>query len=118
LVDGRNIDRQLKNVRIAFAEEGRRALQYYALIYDLVDDYIERRSALRAAHLKLAAESHDRGELVLAGAFAEPTDQALLVFRAPDRSVPEAFVREDPYRTHGLVKSWKVRPWTVVVGNQ
>ena len=90
---------------------------YYALIYELCDDYMERRAAFRAEHLKLAEKSHARGELVLAGAFAEPPDQALLIFRATDRSVAERFVREDPYVIHKLVKSWKVRPWTVAIGN-
>jgi len=93
-------------------------MPYYALIYDLVDDYFERRAIFRAEHLKLASESHARGELQLGGAFAEPPDQALLIFRADDRSVPERFVREDPYVVNGLVKSWKVRPWTVVIGNK
>ena len=93
-------------------------MPYYALIYDLVDDYIERRAAFRAEHLKLAADSHARGELLMGGAFAEPADKALLIFRAEDRSVPEAFVREDPYVLNGLVKSWEVRPWTVAIGNK
>lgn len=93
-------------------------MSYYALIYELVDDYIERRAQFRAEHLKLAADSHARGELLMAGAFAAPPDNALLIFRAEDRSVPEAFVRQDPYVIHGLVKSWKVRPWTVVIGNK
>jgi len=55
---------------------------------------------------------------VLAGAFAEPVDQALLIFRAKDRSAPEMFVGQDPYVRHGLVRSWKVRPWNVVIGNR
>jgi uncharacterized protein len=93
-------------------------MSYYALIYDLVDDYIERRAAFRAEHLKLAEDAYERGELVLAGAFAEPPDEALLIFRTADRSVLERFVRSDPYVTHGLVKSCKVRPWTVVIGNK
>jgi uncharacterized protein len=92
-------------------------MPYFALIYELVDDYIERRTAFRTEHLKLAEEWHARGEIVLAGAFAEPADRALLIFRAQDRSVPEAFVRQDPYVKNGLVKSWKVRLWNVVIGN-
>ena len=93
-------------------------MPYYALIYELVDDYIERRGAFRAEHLKLAAEWHARGELLMGGAFAEPPDKALLIFRSEDRSVPETFVRKDPYVINGLVKSWKVRNWTVVIGNK
>jgi len=93
-------------------------VSYYALIYELIDEYIERRAVFRAEHLKLAAASNARGELVLAGAFAEPPDQALLIFQAADRKVPERFAREDPYVLNGLVKRWKVRPWTVVTGNK
>lgn len=93
-------------------------MPYYALVYDLVDDYMRRRGEFRGEHLKLAVASHARGELLLAGAFAEPPDQALLIFRAKDRGVPEVFVREDPYVIHRLVKSWKVRPWTVVIGDE
>jgi len=54
---------------------------YYALFYDTVDDFIARRAADRGEHLRLVREAHARGELVLAGALAEPPDRALLVFR-------------------------------------
>jgi uncharacterized protein len=90
---------------------------YFALIYELVDDYLARRGAFRDEHLKLAREAHARGEIVIAGAFAEPPDKALLVFRAEDRAVPESFASGDPYVTNRLVKRWEVRPWTVVIGN-
>jgi uncharacterized protein YciI len=92
-------------------------VSYFVLRYDLVDDYLERRAALRDKHLGLARAAFERGELLLAGALADPVDQALLVFRALDRSVAEAFARRDPYVVHGLVARWEVRDWTVVVGN-
>ena len=88
----------------------------FALIYDLVDDYLERRAPLRAEHLALATAAVQRGELRLAGAFADPADTALLVFDCDDASVPETFAQADPYVRAGLVKHWRVRPWTVVVG--
>jgi uncharacterized protein len=90
---------------------------YYVLLYEFVDDYIARRAAFREEHLKLARESNARGELAMGGAFADPPDKALLVFRAEDRSVPESFARHDPYVTNGLVTRWEVRAWTVVIGN-
>ena len=37
-------------------------------------------------HLQLAREAHQRGELVLAGAFADPPDGAALVFNVDDVS--------------------------------
>jgi hypothetical protein len=92
-------------------------MNYYALFYHVVDDFVSRRSAFREEHLRLAREAHRRGELLLAGALADPADRALLVFRAADRSVAEDFARNDPYVTHGLVTRWEVRPWSVVIGN-
>lgn len=93
-------------------------MNYYALIYDVVDDYITRRAGFRTEHLRLAREAYDRGELVLAGAFADPSDQALLVFHVSNPSIVENFAKNDPYVLNGLVKQWRIRPWTVVVGNK
>lgn len=87
-------------------------------MYYVVDDYVSRRAAFREEHLRLAREANQRGELILAGALSDPTDRALLVFRAPDSSVVENFVRNDPYVTNGLVTRWEVRSWAVVIGNE
>jgi hypothetical protein len=90
---------------------------YYALLYDMVGDYIARRATFRQEHLKLAAESHARGELLMGGAFADPADRGLLIFRAENRGVAESFARKDPYVLNGLILRWEVRQWTVVIGN-
>jgi uncharacterized protein len=89
---------------------------YYLLEYALIDDYLARRAAFREAHLALAREAHRRGDLILAGALAEPPDRAVLVWRTDDRSVVERFIDGDPYVHNGLVTSWTIRPWTVVIG--
>lgn len=91
-------------------------MPYFALIYEVADDYLSRRTGFRQEHLGLAAAAHERGEIVLAGAFADPADRALLIFRGADRSVAESFARKDPYVLNGLVKKWEIRPWTVVIG--
>jgi uncharacterized protein YciI/heme-degrading monooxygenase HmoA len=93
-------------------------MNYYALLYELVDDMVNRRVPFREEHLRLAREARDRGELVLAGALTEPVDRALLVFHVDDISKVEAFARKDPYVLNGLAKKWEVRPWNVVVGNE
>jgi len=93
-------------------------MPYYALFYEMVDDFVTRRAPFRDEHLNLARESQSRGQLVLAGALTDPPAGALLVFNAPDASAVEAFVQRDPYVANGVVRQWKVRPWTVVVGNQ
>ena len=89
---------------------------HYLLFYDVVHDYVERRAAFRAEHLALARAAVERGELLLGGALAEPIDQSVLLFNADSPAVAEAFAKADPYVTNGIVKSWRVRPWTTVVG--
>jgi uncharacterized protein YciI len=93
-------------------------MAYYALIYYVVDDFTSHRAPYRDDHLRRAGEAHRRGELLLAGAFSDPPDRALLVFRTPDASVVQDFARHDPYVTSGLVTRWEVRSWTVVIGDE
>jgi uncharacterized protein YciI len=89
---------------------------HYLLMYDLVDDYVERRKPLRRAHLAHAGTFVARGELLLGGALAEPVDTAVLLFRGDSPAAASAFAAADPYVLEGLVKSWRVRPWSTVVG--
>lgn len=89
---------------------------YQVLLYDLADDYLDRRPAFREEHLGLARASAKRGELAMAGALADPADQAILVFHGDDPGVAERFAEVDPYVLNGLVTRWRVRPWTVVIG--
>jgi uncharacterized protein YciI len=90
---------------------------HYLLSYELAPDYLERRGQFRTPHLQLAWQAQERGELVLAGALAEPADTALLLFQGDSPAAAEAFARADPYVTEGLVLSYKVRPWNTVVGD-
>lgn len=91
-------------------------MSYCLLLYEYVEDYVERRAPFRAAHLALAQAAHDRGELVMAGALADSPPGAVFVFSVDDRSVVETFVGADPYVEGGVVTSWRIRPWNVVVG--
>ncbi|MFI5209656.1 MAG: YciI-like protein [Gemmatimonadales bacterium] len=89
---------------------------HYLLFYDVVPDYAARRVPLRAEHLALGRASVARGELVLGGAYADPIDGAVLLFRGASPAVAADFARADPYVREGLVKRWWVREWTTVVG--
>lgn len=89
---------------------------HYLLFYDVAPDYLERRAAYRDAHLQLAWNAQVRGELLLAGALAEPVDGAVLLFQGDSPAVAEQFARNDPYVRNGLVIAWRVRLWTTVVG--
>ena len=89
----------------------------YLLIYDLAPDYIERRAAFRAEHLALAWDAVSKGQLVLAGALANPPDKAVFHFRGDSAAAAEAFANADPYVRSGIVTRWRVREWTTVVGD-
>jgi hypothetical protein len=92
-------------------------MAHYLLLYDLAPNYLERRASLRDEHLSLAWAAVARGELVLAGALAEPVDGAVLLFSGSSPEVASAFAAADPYVKNGLVTNWRVRPWTTVVGD-
>lgn len=91
-------------------------VKYFILFYEVVDDYLECRGAYRAEHLEMARAATKRGDLRYAGAYAEPADGAALVFRGEDEGIARAFAEADPYVINGLVESWHVRQWSVVIG--
>ena len=89
---------------------------YYLLTYDVVQGYLQKREAYREEHLKLAISAADRGELRLGGALTEPTIGAALLFEGSCAKVAEDFATRDPYVLNGLVKSWHVNEWSIVLG--
>ncbi len=89
---------------------------HYLLFYEVDENYLARRAEFRNAHLELAWKASERGELVLAGALANPVDGSVLLFKGDSAEVAEKFAKVDPYVTNGLVKRWHVREWTTVVG--
>jgi uncharacterized protein YciI len=90
---------------------------HFVMFYEFTADYLQRRGEFRNEHLRLAWESQKRGELVLGGAYADPADGALLLFKCESETVPQEFARTDPYVRNGLVTRWTVRRWTTVVGD-
>ncbi len=89
-------------------------MPHFLLSYELAPDYLERRPQFRDAHLALAWQAADSGALLLGGAVGDPVESALLLFTDVDSA--DAFARADPYVREGLVKSWRVTPWSTVVG--
>jgi uncharacterized protein len=91
---------------------------HYLMFYEVADDYAEKRMPFRAAHIAYARKAVARGDLVLGGALASPADGAVFVFRSSTPAAAEAFAAGDPYVVNGLVRKWRVREWTTVVGAQ
>lgn len=86
----------------------------YVLLYDYVSDAAQRRVPFRQQHLDLLKGLHQRGQVVLAGAWNDPLDGAAIVFK--DRKAAEDFIKADPYVANALVTRWRVREWNVVIG--
>ena len=91
-------------------------MKHFLLFYEAGQDYLERRPQFRSMHLDHAWAAQQRGELIVAGALADPVDGAVLMFAGEDSSVGEQFACADPYVVNGLVARWHVREWTTVVG--
>lgn len=91
---------------------------YYILFYKTVPEYLEKRGNYRNEHLALAEKAKAEGQLVMAGALADPADGAVLVFKGDSVKVAEDFAKNDPYVQNGLIAEWSVRPWTVVIHNE
>ena len=85
------------------------------LLYEYVSDIVERREPHREGHLANARKWKDDGRLVMGGALGEPPHGAAFVFRVEDPSAVEEFVAADPYVDAGLVTTWRVVAWKVVV---
>lgn len=84
----------------------------YVLLYDYVEDILERREPFRAEHLGNIRAGQEDGRILMAGPLGDPPRGGLLVFA--DQPAAEAFAQADPYVTNGLVTNWRVDPWTLV----
>lgn len=89
---------------------------HWLVFYDVVDDYLGRREEFRPEHLRHVGQAHERGLLVMGGAYADPADGAAIVFKTEDRGEIEHWIEDDPYVRNGLVTEWRIRSWNVGVG--
>lgn len=92
-------------------------MKHFLLIYEADGDYAERRTPFRAAHLAHARAAKERGDLVLAGALANPVDGSILVFKGETDAAARRFAEQDPYVANKVVQRWRIREWTTVVGD-
>ena len=91
-------------------------MKYYMLTYLFSKDYIEKRGEFRESHLALADKFYKKGVLLMGGALSRPADKAILIFRSEGENDAKDFVKADPYVKNGLVESWELREWKVLVG--
>ena len=90
-------------------------MNYYILDYITSGNYLEERVKYRKEHLNHATEYFNEGYLILGGAI-DAANEAVMVFKADSDKIVEAFAQNDPYVKNGLITSWSVKKWNVVIG--
>ncbi len=84
------------------------------LLYDYVEDMVDRRAPHREAHLARITEQREAGRVVMAGALGDPPLGGALVFKGVDPEQVDRFARDDPYMKAGLITAWRAQPWKLV----
>jgi uncharacterized protein YciI len=87
---------------------------HHILLYEYVDDIVERRTPYREAHLARIQADREAGGIVMAGPLGDPPHGAAIVFRGLDEHAIEDWASEDPYVHAGLVTARRVELWKVV----
>lgn len=87
---------------------------HHILFYEYVEGMGERRGPYREAHLARIKAEQDAGHISHAGALGNPPHAAAIVFEGVEPEHIEAFARDDPYVTAGLVTVQRIEPWTLV----
>ena len=88
----------------------------FAALISYPPDVLERRAPHRSAHLAYMEDLRRNGRALMGGAFADPVDGALILYRAETPDEVRRIMDEDPYGRIGLFDDVRIREWTVVVG--
>ena len=84
-------------------------MKYYVLFYEVVYDYLSRRSTFRAEHLRYAQQAQQRDELILAGALSDRTIGPSSCSTRPPGLRSNIRPQYVTYVINGLVTRWEVR---------
>ena len=88
----------------------------YVLFYESADDVAVRARPHFAAHRARLDEFHGRGELLMVGTFGDPQAQGSMAIFST-REAAEAFVADDPFVVHGVVRRYELREWNEILVN-
>ncbi len=88
--------------------------EHHLLLYEYVEDMLERRGPYRDTHLDRIAAEKEAGNVIMAGALGDPPHGGAFVFKGVDPEAIQEFVRNDPYVEAGLVTDWRIEPWKLV----
>ncbi|WP_298348995.1 YciI-like protein [uncultured Dokdonia sp.] len=92
-------------------------MKYYILTYTFIENYLEKRTPYRKDHFEVAKAAVAAGSLLLGGATEDPGETGVLIFQVKDKSQVETFAAQDPYVKNGIVSSWEIKEWNVVLGS-
>lgn len=90
-------------------------MKTFAALITSVPDIVERRQPYREVHLAGLRKLKEEGKLVMAGAWADQVDGALIIFKADSKEEVEQILRNDPYYKAGLWPEFRVREWGIAV---
>jgi uncharacterized protein YciI len=64
------------------------------------------------AHIKRSHELHEKGSLLMSGAFIDNKDEPLSTMAVlASREAAEEYIKGDPFVIKGMVSSWYIREW-------
>jgi uncharacterized protein YciI len=87
----------------------------YVVFYEPAADVASKAPAHFPAHKARLDEFHDRGELLLVGAFGNPQEEgSMAIFTT--MAAAEEFAKGDPFVIHGVVARWYIRQWNEIYG--
>lgn len=92
-------------------------MKKHIVTYTFVEDYLTKRTPFRKAHFEYLKTFVERGELILGGATANPADKGIIVYDKLSAVEVKEIILSDPYYIHGIVVSYTIQEWTVVLGS-
>ena len=65
-----------------------------------------------ATHMKRSQEFHEKGTLLMSGAFIDKKDEPLSTMAVlTSREAAEEYIAGDPFVIKGMVSNWYIREW-------
>ena len=65
-----------------------------------------------ATHIKRSQELHEKGTLLMSGAFIDKKDEPLSTMAVlTSREAAEEYITGDPFVIKGMVSNWYIREW-------
>jgi uncharacterized protein YciI len=86
----------------------------YVLLYEAAEGFRDKVPLHIDAHRAMWKKFHGEGTLLMVGPFVDPpAGGAMAVFTT--REAAEAFAKEDPFVSSGIVARWTLREWKEVL---